>query len=69
MTNSNVKFTNYKYTYGQEENRLTIKCDSKDQAGALKYMLETAGVNIKDSAKCTKTIQIRLPKPNVRGDM
>lgn len=68
MTNSNVKFTKYNYDYGQEENRFTIKCNSKEEATALKFMLSNVGVNLKDADKCTKTLQIRLPKPNIRGN-
>ena len=66
MTNKNVKVTNYKYNYGQEENRLTIKCDAKWKADAIKGVLKMVGVSIKDEDTCTKTVQIRLPKENIR---
>ena len=66
MTNSKIKLTTYSYDYGQEENRLTIKCEDVSQAGAIKYLLSQVGVTFRDD-RCTKTLQIRLPKANIVG--
>ena len=65
MTNKNIKLTTYTYPYGQAENRIAIKCETKEQACALRFMLDNVGITVKDADKCTKTLQIRLPKDNI----